>query len=105
MSCFSLIRVLIFAHFITIIIIIITLIIFNFERDLRLHKLVFEEDVLPDGTEVAYYAHGKVALIDSCSALPISKAFIGSKCAFVLWAETVGRLQKGIWNSLYLLQL
>ncbi|XLT84600.1 hypothetical protein HN873_006353 [Arachis hypogaea] len=31
----------------------------NFERDLRLHKLIFEADVLPDGTEVAYYVHGK----------------------------------------------
>lgn len=31
-----------------------------FCRDLRLHKLVFEEDVLPDGTEVAYYTQGKV---------------------------------------------
>lgn len=27
---------------------------------MRLHKLVFEEDVLPDGTEVAYYSRGKV---------------------------------------------
>ena len=25
--------------------------------------LVFEEDVLPDGTEVAFYAHGHVTLI------------------------------------------
>ncbi|KAJ1388987.1 Zinc finger, PHD-type [Sesbania bispinosa] len=32
-------------------------------KDLRLHKLVFEEDVLPDGTEVAYYAHGKKLLV------------------------------------------
>lgn len=32
-------------------------------RDLRLHKLVFEEDVLPDGTEVAYYARGQVTLL------------------------------------------
>ncbi|XP_058084190.1 uncharacterized protein LOC131231871 isoform X2 [Magnolia sinica] len=29
-------------------------------KDLRLHKLVFMEDVLPDGTEVAYYSHGKL---------------------------------------------
>ncbi|KAL4389088.1 hypothetical protein AHAS_Ahas03G0010100 [Arachis hypogaea] len=28
-------------------------------KDLRLHKLIFEADVLPDGTEVAYYVHGK----------------------------------------------
>ncbi|KAG5114630.1 hypothetical protein JHK82_037899 [Glycine max] len=28
-------------------------------KDLRLHKLVFEADVLPDGTELAYYAHGQ----------------------------------------------
>ncbi|RDX79291.1 hypothetical protein CR513_40302, partial [Mucuna pruriens] len=32
-------------------------------KDLRLHKLVFEADVLPDGTEVAYYAHGKKLLV------------------------------------------
>lgn len=25
-----------------------------------MHWLVFEEDGLPDGTEVAYYSHGKV---------------------------------------------
>lgn len=25
-----------------------------------MHKLVFEEDVLPDGTEVAYYSRGQV---------------------------------------------
>ncbi|KAL2328537.1 hypothetical protein Fmac_021964 [Flemingia macrophylla] len=30
------------------------------KKDLRLHKLVFEEDVLPDGTELAYYADGKM---------------------------------------------
>lgn len=29
-------------------------------RDLRLHKLVFEDDVLPDGTELGYYARGQV---------------------------------------------
>ncbi|KAK7402099.1 hypothetical protein VNO78_14096 [Psophocarpus tetragonolobus] len=32
-------------------------------KDLRLHKLVFEADVLPDGTEVAYYAHGQKLLV------------------------------------------
>ncbi|CAL8161583.1 unnamed protein product [Prunus armeniaca] len=32
-------------------------------KDLRLHKLVFEEDVLPDGTEVAYYSHGEKMLV------------------------------------------
>ncbi|KAG2371457.1 Protein CHROMATIN REMODELING 4 [Vigna angularis] len=32
-------------------------------KDLRLHKLVFEADVLPDGTEVAYYAHGEKLLV------------------------------------------
>lgn len=37
------------------------LIFYILNRDLRLHKLVFEEDVLPDGTEVAYYAKGQVA--------------------------------------------
>ncbi|KAI4334319.1 hypothetical protein L6164_019029 [Bauhinia variegata] len=32
-------------------------------KDLRLHKLVFEEDVLPDGTEVAYYTRGQKLLV------------------------------------------
>ncbi|CAN0916507.1 Increased DNA methylation 1 [Linum grandiflorum] len=32
-------------------------------KDLRLHKLVFEEDVLPDGTEVAYYSRGQKYLV------------------------------------------
>ncbi|KAK2988529.1 hypothetical protein RJ640_022480, partial [Escallonia rubra] len=31
-------------------------------RDLRMHKLVFEEDVLPDGTALAYYARGQKLL-------------------------------------------
>ncbi|XP_071722899.1 uncharacterized protein, partial [Rutidosis leptorrhynchoides] len=31
-------------------------------KDQRLHKLVFEKDGLPDGTEVAYYARGKKLL-------------------------------------------
>ncbi|RWR93833.1 zinc finger protein [Cinnamomum micranthum f. kanehirae] len=29
------------------------------KKDLRLHKLVFMDDVLPEGTEVAYYARGQ----------------------------------------------
>ncbi|CAI0398054.1 unnamed protein product [Linum tenue] len=33
------------------------------KKDLRLHKLVFEEDVLPDGTEVAYYSRGQKLLV------------------------------------------
>ncbi|GAV89240.1 PHD domain-containing protein [Cephalotus follicularis] len=33
------------------------------KKDLRLHKLVFEEDVLPDGTEVAYFVHGQQKLL------------------------------------------
>ncbi|KAK7284960.1 hypothetical protein RJT34_19714 [Clitoria ternatea] len=32
------------------------------KKDQRLHKLVFEEDGLPDGTEVAYYARGQKLL-------------------------------------------
>ncbi|KAL5717046.1 hypothetical protein ACHQM5_010127 [Ranunculus cassubicifolius] len=31
-------------------------------KDLRLHKLVFEEDGLPDGTELAYYTKGQKLL-------------------------------------------
>lgn len=34
-----------------------------FSRDQRLHKLVFEKDGLPDGSEVAYYARGQVVMI------------------------------------------
>jgi len=33
-----------------------------FWRDNRLHKLVFEENGLPDGSELAYYAGGQVCL-------------------------------------------
>ncbi|MED6164287.1 hypothetical protein PIB30_088202, partial [Stylosanthes scabra] len=32
-------------------------------KDLRLHKLVFEEDVLADGTELTYYSHGEKKLV------------------------------------------
>ncbi|KAG2327400.1 hypothetical protein Bca4012_036400 [Brassica carinata] len=32
-------------------------------KDLRLHKLVFEDDVLPDGTEVGYFVAGKKMLV------------------------------------------
>ncbi|XP_059626948.1 uncharacterized protein LOC132269709 [Cornus florida] len=31
-------------------------------KDLRMHRLVFEEDVLPDGTELGYYARGQKLL-------------------------------------------
>lgn len=27
---------------------------------MRLHKLVFEDDILPDGTEVGYFVAGEV---------------------------------------------
>jgi hypothetical protein len=32
----------------------------GFERDLGLHELIFEEDVLPDRTKVSYYSRGQV---------------------------------------------
>ncbi|XP_024022980.1 uncharacterized protein LOC21405419 [Morus notabilis] len=32
-------------------------------KDIRLHKLVFEDGVLPDGSEVAYYARGQKLLV------------------------------------------
>ncbi|OIW09113.1 hypothetical protein TanjilG_11251 [Lupinus angustifolius] len=32
-------------------------------KDLRLHKLVFEENVLEDGIELSYHAHGKPVLL------------------------------------------
>jgi len=69
--------------------------------------LVFEGDVLPDGTEVAYYAHGQVALVEIGSVIffLLFLAFTWTYCTFVLWSETVGWLQKGIWDFLYLLQL
>ncbi|KAI8524181.1 hypothetical protein RHMOL_Rhmol13G0129800 [Rhododendron molle] len=31
-------------------------------KDLRMHKLVFQNDVLPDGTELCYFARGKVVV-------------------------------------------
>ncbi|KAJ6309606.1 hypothetical protein OIU76_014529 [Salix suchowensis] len=33
------------------------------KKDIRMHKLVFEEEVLPDGTEVGYYSQGKKLLV------------------------------------------
>ena len=35
----------------------------HLERDVRLHKLVFEDDILPDGTEVGYFLAGKVCSV------------------------------------------
>ncbi|XP_010557371.1 PREDICTED: uncharacterized protein LOC104826393 isoform X2 [Tarenaya hassleriana] len=32
-------------------------------KDVRLHKLVFEDDILPDGTEVGYFVAGKKMLV------------------------------------------
>ncbi|KAG6778304.1 hypothetical protein POTOM_018162 [Populus tomentosa] len=34
------------------------------KKDIRTHKLVFEEEVLPDGTEVGYYCQGKATRRD-----------------------------------------
>ncbi|CAK7332133.1 unnamed protein product [Dovyalis caffra] len=34
------------------------------KKDLRMHKLVFEEEILPDGTEVGYYSRGKATRRD-----------------------------------------
>lgn len=86
---------------------------YSFERDLRLHKLVFEEDVLPDGTEVAYYSRGQVVAMTRISTNHIyirtrTHTYINLLDFFLsidLLAEIVGRLQKGDWNLLYLLQL
>lgn len=75
----------------------------KFERDIGLHKLVFREDVLADGTEVAYYARGKVTLIVTCSYLHIFITLNFPEYVFVVWAATIGWLQNGIWNSLWLL--
>ena len=69
-------------------------------KDLRLHKLIFEADVLPDGTEVAYYVHGKVALIVTRLYFPIFINYCSSECAFLVLAATIGWLQAGFWNSL-----
>ena len=44
---------------------------FFFYRDQRLHKLVFEDDGLPDGTEVAYYARGQVIEIKVIYFMPL----------------------------------
>lgn len=32
-------------------------------RDLRLHRLVFESELLPNGTELAYYAGAQVSIL------------------------------------------
>lgn len=63
----------------------------KFGRDLRLHKLIFEEDGLPDGTEVGYYVHGKVVLIMSYSYTYIFFSFylIFLNVFYVMWAEPI----------------
>lgn len=44
-----------------------------FLRYQRMHKLIFEENGLPDGAEVAYYARGQVFLVcDSCRSYCMS---------------------------------
>lgn len=56
-----------------------------------MHKLVFEEDVLPDGTEVAYYSHGEVAIkyLQQFCLIEVEFYFLSSD---FLLAENVGRL-------------
>lgn len=36
------------------------ILVFPFRRDLRMHKSVLAEDLLPDGTALQYVMHGKV---------------------------------------------
>lgn len=51
-----------------------------------MHRLVFEKDGLPDGTEVAYYARGQVVKIEDTACLIVSYFLIGINCSF-LWTE------------------
>lgn len=61
-----------------------------------MHKLVFEDDVLPDGTEVAYYSHGKVALFEIGSALPCFMTFIFFLIVlFWVWQKLLVGYKKG----------
>ncbi|KEH38885.1 hypothetical protein MTR_2g084365 [Medicago truncatula] len=46
------------------------------KKDVRLHKLVFEEDVLPDGAEVSYYSHGKVTKRDMEFFVPVAMQWL-----------------------------
>lgn len=68
-----------------------------------MHKLVFEEDVLPDGTEVAYYSRGQVVVIKVVKNFFVLINWMSFLISNMLCAEIVGWLQKRIWNLLHLL--
>ena len=69
-----------------------------FSRDLQLYKLVFQDDALPDGTELAYFVHGQVVKMSTYILLFWFKEmfmllFIKIKCIkqltyfFFLWKQ------------------
>lgn len=75
-----------------------------FSRDQRLHRLVFEEGGLPDGTEVAYFAGGKVVEIKSELAI-FFKTITMIQSNHFFFTEIAGGLQERLWNILSVLQL
>lgn len=75
-------------------------------RDLGLHKLVFGENGLPDGTEVGYYVRGQVVTVRSHSfhlIILIAPFLFFFFQQLYIFAAIAGWLQKGCWNPLYLL--
>ena len=60
-------------------------------RDLGLHKLVFMDDILPEGTEVGYYVRGKVSIKWFLLLFDISR-MIHCVCvffSFLFWSKKV----------------
>ncbi|CAJ1955845.1 unnamed protein product [Sphenostylis stenocarpa] len=73
-------------------------------KDLRLHKLVFEADVLPDGTEVAYYAHGQKLLVGYKKGYGIFCTCCNSEVSasqFEAHAGWASRRKPGTWYCKY----
>lgn len=68
----------------------------------QLHKLVFDNGGLPDGTELGYYARGQVTYLILC--VFISLFTWPSLLRHNTVAEIGWRLQNGCWNILLLLQ-
>lgn len=69
-----------------------------------MHRLVYEKDGLPNGSEVAYFSKGKVVELDRYTCL-----FVVISCHLVrnmlnLLTEIAGGLQNRNWNILPLLQ-
>lgn len=80
-------------HFSLVIVIICSPKIF-FLRHQRLHKIIFEEDGLPDGAVVAYYARGQVVSVCiSCTSYCMHIALLSVDC-YILIDRNCSRVSK-----------